>query len=89
MSAVRLNPKIQYVKDTKEFSDDVWKDAKEVSSWFVYDATGYDPDGPCEENDKPGVCVAFDIGNKHVSMTIALEDLILAAADIVERKVAE
>lgn len=81
---VNLNPQVSYAKEKKDGTTGKWIQA-EADSWFIYDASEDVSDDHVKQ-DLPGVCIAFYAGNRSVSISIALDDLIRAAADIVEAK---
>lgn len=87
MSVVRLDPYIIFQKGSLE-----WEEATKVSTWYVTDAaadenTNFETLEVVPHEDQPGLCIAFNVGKKRiVSITITLDGLIRAAADVLEAR---
>lgn len=86
---VRLNPRVQYVKAGDPESE--WKEAKDIHVWYISDVLEDDPQYWDKDTDtmlphkrQPGVCVAFTLGKKEVSITIPWKNIVHAISDVIK-----
>lgn len=84
--SVRLNPKVQYVKNSVE---EDWTEV-EADSWYVYDTEEeeyYDKETGkvAPHRRSPGVCIAFKVGKKEVAISIPWKNLVHTMSDVIKQ----